>query len=241
MTDLKKMPFWKSLLLFGIPSLYFLIITKYGIPFLARHAIHPALSWFIAGYCIFVPLALGAVLLVKREEKNIDLASLWKRLRINKPTKTDWYWAFGATALILILTGLIMVLTNFLALRFGFHELQTTPPFMRFKVLQGYERLYLLVWLGMFFFNIMGEGMLWQGYILPRQELTHSKQAWFVNALLWMMFHLCFGIDLLILLTPTLLIIPYCTQKTKNTLVGMIPHALLNGPMFIIIALGILR
>lgn len=241
MSNIKKLALWKSILFFGIPSLYFFAITNVGIPYLTKNqSLHPALSWFIAGYLVFVPLFIAAVYSIKHEEKHADLLTLLNRLRIKKLSKQDWYWTVSSAALILITTGIIMIGSKIFSLRFGFHELQTTPQFMKFNTLQGYEKLYLLLWLPMFFFNVVGEEMFWRGYILPRQELTHGNKAWLVNAVLWMVFHICFGIDLMIVLLPTLLIIPYIAQKSKNILIGMITHAALNGPMFMLIALGII-
>ncbi len=46
---------------------------------------------------MFVPLAVGAVRMVKREEAGNDLVGLFQRLRIKKLTKTDWRWVLGST------------------------------------------------------------------------------------------------------------------------------------------------
>lgn len=241
MNNLKRLPFWESLLMFGIPSIYFIILTRLFIPYLNKvRDIHPLLSWIITGYLVFVPLFIAAIVLVKHEKGNLTLRGLLERLRIKKLNKRDVGWTVGSTVLILILTGLIITVSKELSGAIGIHELKTTPSFMQFSFLQGYERFYLLVWLPMFLFNIIGEQMLWQGYILPRQELGHGHRAWLINASLWMMFHLCFGIDLMIILLPTLFIITYTIHKTKNTVTGMIAHAVLNGPMFVLIALGLM-
>ena len=149
-------------------------------------------------------------------------------------------WTVISAVSILLLTALIMLLSQLISIKFGVPELKTTPPFMQFQSLSGVQRLYLLVWFPMFFFNIVGEEILWRGYILPRQELFHWKYSWIVNSILWAVFHLCFGVDLIVILFPTLLIIPYVASKTENTTVGIITHALLNGPMFIMVALGII-
>jgi membrane protease YdiL (CAAX protease family) len=97
------------------------------------------------------------------------------------------------------------------------------------------------VWIPFFFFNIVGEELMWRGYILPRQELAFGRYAWVINALLWTVFHLFFGLHLLILLLPSLFIIPYTVYRRKKTLIGIITHALLNGPAFVFVALGILK
>lgn len=240
MENIKKLELWKSIILFGVPSLYFILLTCYGIPYLTNILlIHPALSWFITGYLVFVPLFALAIYLVMRE-KTIGFNDILERLRIKKPSKKDLLRMTGSTVLILALTGIIMAVSKLLAVTARIHELETTPSFMNFKAFQGNEKLYLLVWLPMFFFNIVGEEILWRGYILPRQELTHGNNAWLINSILWVAFHICFGIDLLIILLPTLFIIPYVAQKSKNTLIGIVSHALLNGPMFVLISLGMI-
>jgi len=52
--------------------------------------------------------------------------------------------------------------------------------------------------------------------------------------------HTHFGIQLLILLIPILFILPYAVQKTQNTWVGITIHALVNGPAFIMVSLGVI-
>lgn len=237
MNTIQKLPLWKSIMLFGIPSLYFFLLTQYLTPYLTNTLhMHAALSWFITGYLVFVPLFIAALLLVKRESGTVAIKTLLKRLRFKKLSKKDVLWTLGAIGLTFASIGMIMLVSKGLS-----HELQTTPSFMEFKALQGPEKFYLLLWFPMFFFNIAGEQMLWQGYILPRQELAHGNKAWLVNGLLWTLFHLCFGPDLLIMLLPSLFIIAFTIQKTQNTLTGMIVHAVLNGPMFVLVALDILH
>lgn len=237
---IKPLSLGKSILLFLIPSAYFCFIAYGVIPYFNRGlGIHPALSWFYGGYLIFIPLFSLALVLYRLENREMNVRLILERLRIKALSKNDIKWTIISGVLILALTGLIMFISQMLSAKYGLPELKTTPPFMQFQTLTGYQRLYLLVWLPMFFFNIVGEEMLWRGYILPRQELHHGSRSWLINSILWMVFHLSFGFDLLIILLPTLFIIPYVAYKTKNTTVGIITHALLNGPMFIMISLGI--
>lgn len=201
--------------------------------------IHPALSWFYGGYLIFIPLFILALFMYRLENRPIKVKLILQRFRLKKLSTTDLKWTAISAVMILLLTGLIMLLSRLIAVKYGLPELKTTPPFMQFETLIGYQKLYLLVWLPMFFFNIVGEEILWRGFILPRQELRHGKYSWIVNAILWTVFHLCFGFNLIVILLPILFIIPYVAYKTKNTTVGIITHALLNGPMFIMVSLGI--
>lgn len=236
---IKPISTFRSLLLFGIPSILFLVICRILVPSLHQnYGLHPALSWFIGGLLVFLPLFLLAFYLVRNDGFRTN-AEILNRLRIKKMSSRDWKFTLLSTLTIMVLTGAIMGISKFLHIQFGIPEIETTPTFMKFEPFQGNERFLLLVWLVMFFFNIFGEELMWRGYILPRQEIRLAKQAWFFNALLWVLFHICFGIQLMILLIPILFILPYAVQKTQNTTVGIWIHGLVNGPAFIMVSLGI--
>lgn len=239
-TSLKPIGTLGSLLLFGIPAVGFIAVCRVLVPYFHQNfGLHPALSWFIGGLLTFLPLFLLALFLA-RKDGFLTKAELSSRFRLKKMSNRDWKFALGGLLLIFIGTGLIMGISKLLHLQFGIPEIETTPSFMKFEPFQGKERLLLLVWLVMFFFNIFGEELLWRGYILPRQELALGQSAWMLNSALWFVFHVAFGIDLLILLLPILIVLPWCVQKTGNTMVGIWIHGLMNGPMFILVSLGII-
>jgi len=240
--NLKAMPLGLSCLYFGIPALYFWLLTKYLTPYLnITVGIHAALSWFITSFLIFVPLFSMALALAKKEGTAESFRAIFLRLRLRKFTQKDWAWAAGGLVATFVLTGLIMGISEMISKKFGIPALKTTPGFMEFEPFRASERWLLLVWLSMFFFNIVGEEIFWRGYIMPRQELANGKYAWFINSALWGVFHLSFGKDLLMILIPVLIIIPYAVHKTKNTSVGIFIHGLLNGPMFVLVSLGIIK
>lgn len=239
-TKLKPISTFEELLLFGIPSVAFVLVCRLLIPELNReYALHPALSWFIGALLIFLPLFLLTFYLV-RKDGYTSKQEIFGRLRLKKMSSRDWKFTLLSTFAILLLTATIMGISKFLHTQFGIPEIETTPSFMEFEPFRGNERYLLLIWLVMFFFNIFGEELMWRGYILPRQEIRMNKFAWFFNALLWILFHICFGLQLMILLVPILFILPWAVQKTQNTWVGIIIHALVNGPSFIMISLGVI-
>ena len=230
----------QTLLLFGIPSAIFVIVCRVLIPELTQnYQLHPALSWFIGGLLVFLPLFLLALYLTQKDGFRTK-SEIFNRLRLRKMSARDWKYTLISTVIIMMLTGAIMGISKFIHLQFGIPEIETTPSFMKFEPFQGNERFLLLVWLVMFFFNIFGEELMWRGYILPRQEVSLGKWAWIFNALPWMLFHVCFGIQLMILLIPIIFILPFAVQKTQNTTVGIYIHTLVNGPSFILISLGII-
>lgn len=109
------------------------------------------------------------------------------------------------------------------------------PWFVNLSPLQGMERLLLLVWLPMFFFNIVGEEILWRGYIQAR---ITARNGWLICAGLWWLFHLPFGLDLMIMLLPITIVVPYVFERTRSTLACVFIHGIYNGPLFVAIALG---
>lgn len=239
-STIKPISTTQSLLLFGIPSIVFLVICRMFIPLLHQtYGFHPALSWFIGGTMVFLPLFLLAFYLTRKDGFRTK-AEILSRMRLRKMSARDWKFALLSTLAIMALTGAIMGISKFLHTQFGIPEIETTPSFMQFEPFQGNERFLLLVWLVMFFFNIFGEELMWRGYILPRQEISLGNRAWLFNALLWVLFHICFGVQLMVLLIPILFILPWAVQKTQNTWVGIYIHALVNGPAFIMVSLGVI-
>ncbi|MCK4798115.1 MAG: CPBP family intramembrane metalloprotease, partial [Spirochaetes bacterium] len=159
-------------------------------------------------------------------------------LNIKSFKKKDWLYSIVGVLLVFIFTGLIFGGSFLLNKYFNIRLLTTTPWFMEMNPFQGIEKLFLFIWLPMFFFNIVGEEMLWRGYIQTRLS---GKYSWLLCSLLWMIFHLPFGIDLIIMLIPVIIIIPYTFYRTQNTLVGIFIHGIYNGPLFIAVALGLIK
>lgn len=241
-TRMKPMRFGESVLLFGFPTVVFCVITRILIPYVnSTFAAHPIVVWFLfGGLFLFIPLFALAILLFKKDRYDFNMKTFYSRFRLTRLTKTDWLWMLGGIVAIMFLTGAIMSVWRLLSLHLGVRVMDTSAPFLHFEPLRGSQRLLLLVWLPFFFFNIVGEELLWRGYILPRQELAYGRFTWLINAALWFLFHVCFGFDLLILLAPILLVLPYVVQRRKKTMIGIVIHALINGPSFILISLGLM-
>lgn len=238
MGEPKKLTVLQAAFIFGMATLYFflLLITLYPF-FKSQFSMNPALYWFITGYFLFVPLFVYALFMAKLEGHR-GMKELFRALAIKPMTGQDWRYVVTGTLAVFLLTGLVFGLSMASHRYFGTRPLNTTPWFMEMKPFQGMEQLLLLVWLPMFFFNIVGEEILWRGYIQTRMD---GKYAWLLCSLLWLVFHIPFGIDLLIMLIPCLLIVPYAFHKTKNTAVVILIHGVYNGPMFVLVALGLIK
>ena len=213
---------------------YFYLLVRFFIPWLRAHlAMNPAMYWFVTGYSLFSPMLAAALWLARREGR----ASIREALALKPMTRRDWGCALGGTLLCFAFSGGIMAASS--ARLFGARPLDPEPWFMAFEPFAGSEKLLLFVWLPMFALNILGEELLWRGYIQTRLE--GRPHGWLFVALFWLVFHAPFGSDLMIMLLPIVLILPYAVHKTRNTAVGIAIHALYNGPTFVLIALGVLR
>ena len=237
-----KISIGRAFTYFAFFTLMLYIATRYVIPVLNGWGLHPALSWFISsGVFIFIPLFILAIVNTRKELNTTDRDLILSRLWFKKLTTKDWIWAMGGAIVILILTGLIMISAEWFSQTLFNKPFKTSPSFMHFEPLQAGQYWILGIWLVFFFFNIFGEEIMWRGYILAGMSDQYPKTAWLYNAVFWMMFHIPFGIELMIMVLPTFFLIPYIVQKRKNIWIGIIIHAGLNGPGFILVSLGILE
>lgn len=228
----------KAVLIFGFSTLYFFLLLFTLLPFIKNSfIINPALYWFITGYFLFIPLFVFALAKVKAEGSR-EMKTITSALGISSFSKNDWRYAVAGLMIVFAASGLIFGISAVLNKYYGIRPLTTTPWFMEMQPFQGSERLLLLVWLPMFFFNIMGEELLWRGYI---QKRLQGKYSWLLCSFLWLMFHLPFGFDLIIVLIPVIIVIPYSFYKTGNTMVGIFIHSVYNGPIFVAVALGLIK
>ncbi len=226
-----------AIIIFGALTVYFYLLLRFFYPFLVNNLdVHRALYWFITGYAFFIPLFVTAVLAVRREGAR-SLNEMAQALCLRRMTGRDWVYSIVSLVAVFALTGVIMYASKLLHDLVGIRELAVAPPELTFEPFKGSEKLLLLVWFPMWLFNIFGEELLWRGYIQMRLGFRFS---WLLTAVLWAIVHIPFGPDMVILLIPILIILPYAVQRTGNTWVGIIIHGLYNGPIFVLISLGVL-
>ncbi len=217
---------------------YFYVLLFTLRPFLkANFTWHPALYWFVTGCFLFAPL-LKFALWCAWAEGNRGTKEILAALHVKPFTKRDWKYSIVGLLLVLLLTGTIFEASRLLSRHCSWRMFSTTPWFMEMRPLAGAEKLLLLAWLPMFFFNIVGEELLWRGYV---QSRLRGRLAWLLCAALWLIFHIPFGSGVMLMALPALLIIPYAFHRTHNTLVGIFIHGLYNGPAFMAIVLGLLN
>jgi membrane protease YdiL (CAAX protease family) len=227
----------KSFWIFGTASLALILYTQLLIPFLSdQTGFEPIIFWFlVAGLGIFFPMLILSYFILRSEGIKIGGKTWRDRLRFKKMDKRDWQWTMGSILIIGILSfAIIKLLEVFLG------KVDSQPSFIYFEPLTPDRYWILLIWLPYWILNIMGEEILWRGVILPRQEKIFKKNTWLIHGAFWGIFHIAFGWQILLTVIPILYIQSYVVQRRKNSWIGVVIHAVINGPSFIAISFGLL-
>ncbi len=238
---MKRIGMGYSILLFLIPGILFWIHLNWTIPYFSNllHWSNYA-AWITIGtFFLFLPIFLLTLLLLKRDNYKLDLASVLCRLRIKKMTRSDWLWTGLSLLSAIAIAGVIVFILVISPLDIDASALKEISPIETNK-LAGAEQYFLLLLPLFFFFNYVGEEMLWRGYILPRQEISFGNYAWVFNGFLHALFHLPFGLLIHVVSIPLYLVMPFVVYKTRNTTTAVIIHALPGAPMQILVALGVI-
>lgn len=225
-----------STLIFGAMALVAFGVTSSLEPLARLTGLEPIIVWFIVGGVgMFVPLIGLGVFMLLREARTSEKPFVWReRLRMTPMRGADWIWTLAGLLAIGVAMGVMLLLMKLLT-----GTIDLTPSFMELEPL-GPGRWWILVaWIPFYLVNILGEEFLWRGVILPRQEAALGRWAWMVNGAGWLMFHGAFGMTIMIMLIPTVFILPYVVQRRGNSWIGVVIHAALNGPGFLAVSFGL--
>lgn len=235
--QLKPMKVVESFVIFITFGIALFIFTRWFIPIKAETlGCEPVVAWFIVGaFGIFIPMFILSAYMLHKEGYHYSQFQYIceERLRFKKMSKQDWCYTLIGLICVGILSGIIVQILES-------QHIKVEATFMKFEPLTPGRYWILLVWIPFFFCNIMGEEVFWRGVMMPRQELFFGRYTWFIHGFGWFLFHIAFGLPVLLTTIPILFIQPYITQKTKNSWPGVIIHATLNGPAFLAISFGLL-
>jgi membrane protease YdiL (CAAX protease family) len=237
MNDLKPLS-WSALLqLFGLPTVLNFIACRVAIPLLDSQKIFPAeITYFLSvGLLVLVPIFFGAIYLSARDTKSSKISDILSRMRIRKLSPMDWLWTIGGFVVLSLASFLI---AKIILPLFG---INATPFFFQNMPLKDQNFWILYVWPIFFFFNIFGEEFMWRGYIQPRQEILNGRLTWLFHGLLWSIFHLPMGVDLVYSALPTFFILPAVVQVRKNTTIAIVIHFIFGAFGFLSLAFGMVH
>jgi membrane protease YdiL (CAAX protease family) len=223
----------ESIAIFGFFSVLLWLAVYVGIDWLRQTFGFPTmLSWFISGTLVaLLPMVVYTIVMVRREGAN-NLGDYAKSLRIKRLQAGDLKWAVGGLVAVAISTGLVFGIARLVDPKF-----LPTPPFME---VPDINPLWIFLgWIPLFISNIVGEELLWRGFLLPRQEMVFGGSAWLLNALLWLLYHWSTGLPTMLMILPTTLIVPWIVQRRQNTWIGILIHGIFNAMGFIVTVMGI--
>ncbi len=229
----------ESLWYFVGSAILLFITVQYGIPYLHQtYGVAPLIGWWLASGVIVLALFIGAILAVRHRTHASTLREVLVALNVRTMSKTDAFWAFAGLLGVVVMTGILVTLVDrVFALKLLSQD--SYASFLKMEKLKPNEYWLFLAWLPYFFFNIVGEELMWRGYLLPRQTAALGRYAWLLNGALWAIFHVGIGWRIAIILLPIEFIVPYVVQKRQNTWLGIIIHGLYNGSGFVMVALGV--
>ena len=244
-TNISPIKFSTSLVIFLGAALLFLINERLIIPYLAESGTSKLVLFltYISPFSLFFLVALYGY---RSEGRPWKWKSLLSRFNYKRIKGKMWLWTILIVA---IDTALYLAVYQFaFPIVKKIHDAFPTPEvvtsFMNngetFAGFQVQGNFWLIgLYLLLFFLNVVGEEILWRGYLWPRQELTHGKYTWIVHGLLWTSFHL-FAPYNAIMVLPGALFMSYITQKYKNNTLFLISHATLNGIPLVLLILAII-
>ena len=214
---IKPLKPWQSILLFMGPALYGVFAYYLLFPSLTRLGVSEENAYNTAHLTVFILLFILTIIALRVEGWTLSWATLRERLRFKRMDATAWKWTISFLLLYLVLGLVLNMLAQFVYEIVGFWPPDAEIPLTNIP--------FLLI---VFIANIFSEELWWRGYILPRQEMEHGKFAWLVNGILWSFFHIFkwWAVPFLLLKQWML---PYVSQRTKNTMPAFLIHLISNG------------
>jgi membrane protease YdiL (CAAX protease family) len=235
---IKPLGLGPSILYFGIPAAFFSASILGLLPWLVRRGT-PTFAVFMVTFA--GPLAamlLAALLAYRIEGHPWSWTAFRDRMRLRRPTLSDWLWTIGLVAVSLgggLLLGPITSAFSGMTIYDAPAEFTQFMTAMRAgNLIDGplvgrWDVLAVMV-IGLVVFNIGGEELWWRGIILPRQELALGKWAWLVNGLLWDLFHIFYHTTVASIVgyLPVTVPLAFVAQRTRNTWPGIVAHLATN-------------
>ena len=217
--QIKPMPFWQSLIFFGIPTLVAAAGQYVLWPFFMGAGVSEEIAYHYQALVVFTFLLSAALVAYMNEGNPIDWSSFRRRFRIFGLDKGGLKWTFGGLLTVLPLSLVATVLANQV-----YDILKFTPP----DIFPSGPMTNLPLGVFVLFMNIISEELWWRGYVLPRQEKQHGRYTWAIHGVLWAFFH-SFKWWAVPFMLITTWIIPLIAQRTENTTPGIINHLVING------------
>jgi membrane protease YdiL (CAAX protease family) len=187
---------------------------------------------------VFMPVFSTTILLMRKDGLQLDWKSVKERLGFRRISIKDLIWMTSALIVAAALIVLIIQIVHWLPFLKDV-PLDSLAPY-ELRPLVGCELFFILFMFVSFFFNYVGEEILWRGYLYPIQEEVLGRLTWVLNGILHAVFHLYMGWSVLAF-TPIFFAIALVYKKTRNVSVVIVMHLLLGAPTDFLLALGVIH
>lgn len=240
---LKPMPLWLSLILFGVPGIFFYWAMYSGIPLLLRGGL-PLIISFALLSLPGIGLLIVSLAAYRLDGYGWNWTEFKERFRFHRISGKAWWLILGIFVIATLCDEGLQGIGKWLAAMPLFSPPDYLPaPFNPLREVQIPLTEFLgesmkgnwgvlALWLPLNFFSMLGEEFMWRGYILPRQQLAYGRWAWVVNGLLWaFLMHLCMKWHYIGML-PSMLLTPWLAQRLQNTTASAVVHIAGNAILF---------
>src|SRR5262249_22937277 len=192
------------------------------------YGISPIFGWYLSGtIVVLAPILMFGSAMAWSELPAPTLNEWRRRLRLLPISRGDAAWTIVGLLVVMIASAVVLAVARRLDPSF-----QPSPSFLAQS--PGWNAYVFAAWIPLFVTNILGEELCWRGYVLPRQEAAWGSAAWLGNGIAWWLFHWSLGWQILVMLLPITLLLPWIVQRRQNTSVGIIIHAVFNAAGFIL-------
>ena len=217
--NIKPMPFWQSLVFFGVPALVAALGQYVLYPFFARLGLSYENAYHCQMLVVFAFLLMAAVVAYVLEGNRLEWSSVRHRFRLHGLDRNGLKWTFGG----IVTQAALSVVSTILAIQV-YDFLDFTPP----DIFPPGPIVNIPLMMFVLFMNVVSEELWWRGIILPRQELQHGRVTWAIHGVLWAFFHAFkwWGVPFMLFTTW---IVPFISQRNKNNTPGIIIHFVING------------
>lgn len=242
--SIKPISIWKSILIGAIIAGIAMVCFYYLRPFLEKLGLNEYAAYLISLSLGLIVILIWAVLSYLSEENNRTFKDFLIRVRLNRLRPKWFYWALGLAIIMFLSTVIFSPVLSWLISHNIIPLPENVPdyinPTKQMSIAKVKEQLinqgviplipFVLI------INILSEEIFWRGIILPRQELQHGRNAFWIHGIIWAFTHL-FQYWLLLPILIGSIALAYVIQRTKCTWISIIAHLLNNGLPFLIMAI----